>query len=182
MLHIGLELSTAINSVNRKGSILAIACLLVRAVVVGIRDRLTLFMAVCGCKCCCGNALRRSVNLSTVNGCGMTNSRTKGKLGELEAAKVLAEILGMEVRRSQQYSGAGHTADLYGLPGVHVEVKRTESFRLWKAVGQASADASADDVPVVLHRKSREPWVVIVKLEDLVKLSGLVVNFASRPL
>lgn len=100
----------------------------------------------------------------------MTNSKQKGKRGELEAAAELQRLFGVDVRRGQQYSGANGDADVVGLPGVHVEVKRTEALRLYEAVDQSMMDAMADEVALVLHRKSREPWVAIVRLDDLPRL------------
>lgn len=97
----------------------------------------------------------------------MKNSKRKGKCGELDAKDVLSRLFGRDVRRSVQYSGADGDADLVGLPGVHVEVKRSESFRMWDALDQAKADAKGGRVPVVLHRKNRRDWVVILELEDL---------------
>lgn len=92
-------------------------------------------------------------------------SRDKGKRGEREVAKKLRE-LGYDAHRGQQFCGANGDADVIGLPGVHIEVKRTESFRLWDAMAQARSDAREDEVPVVFHRKNNCPWVVVIGLED----------------
>jgi hypothetical protein len=98
-------------------------------------------------------------------------SLAKGKAGEREAAKRLAELFNVEARRGQQYHGGPDTPDVWAdIPGVHFEVKRTEELRLWKAMNQAAEDA-ADNVPVVLHRANGKPWVAIVRLDDLPKLA-----------
>lgn len=102
------------------------------------------------------------------------NSRQKGKRGEREAAKALGEALGLTCRRAQQYSGLG-SADVVGVDGLHIEVKRTETFRIHDAVAQASADAANGDVPLVLHKKNGKPWLAIVKVEDLPQLSRRVI-------
>ncbi len=56
------------------------------------------------------------------------------------------------------------------IPGVHFEVKRVEALRLYPALEQAAADAG-ENVPVVLHRANQQPWVAIVRLDDLPKLA-----------
>ena len=90
-------------------------------------------------------------------------SREKGKRGERELAKRLREY-GYECRRGQQYSGAAGDADVTGLPGIHIEVKRTESLRLYDALSQAKADAREGELPAVMHRKNNCEWVAIMPL------------------
>lgn len=92
------------------------------------------------------------------------NSRQKGKRGELEAAKVLREALGHETRRGQQYSGASGDADVVGLPGVHLEIKRVEKLNIVEAMKQAVRDARDGELPVVMHRRNREPWLITMPL------------------
>lgn len=97
----------------------------------------------------------------------MTNSKRKGKCGELEAAKEVSRLFGVEARRGQQFAGGTDSPDIVAdLPGVHLEVKRTEALRLWEALQQAQDDAG-DKMPVVLHRSNKRPWVAIVRLDDL---------------
>ena len=97
-------------------------------------------------------------------------SKRKGKLGELEAAKEITRLFGVEARRSQQYSGNNHDGDLCGLEGVHVEVKRCERLELYGAVDQAVNDSSTDDTPLVLHRRNGCDWLAICRLDDLPEL------------
>jgi len=94
-------------------------------------------------------------------------SKRKGKTGELELAGELARLFGVECRRSQQFCGSDGDADVVGLPGLHVECKRTESLRLWAAIEQASSDAAADATPMICHRANGKPWVAIIRLDDL---------------
>lgn len=91
------------------------------------------------------------------------NSRQKGKRGELEAAKVLKEY-GYETRRGQQYSGATGDADVVGLPGIHLEIKRVEKLNISEAMQQSIRDAREGELPVVMHRKNRETWLVTMPL------------------
>ena len=99
----------------------------------------------------------------------MTNSRRKGKDGELELVRKLKD-LGYDVRRGQQYCGANGDADVIGLDGIHIECKRVEQLRLWDALAQAKADAREDELPVIMHRKNNCPWVVIQPLDDWIKM------------
>lgn len=99
-------------------------------------------------------------------------SREKGKRGEREAAKALNELLGTECRRGQQFSGV-EGRDVVGLPGVHIECKRTEKLSLYKAVEQAKRDAG-DEVPLLLHRRNDSEWLAVVPLTSLLRLARSV--------
>lgn len=99
----------------------------------------------------------------------MTNSRRKGKEGELELARILREY-GYDARRGQQYSGASGDADVIGLPGIHIECKRVESLNIDKAMVQATKDALAGERPVVIHRRNGEKWKVTMSLMDFIEL------------
>lgn len=100
------------------------------------------------------------------------SSKRKGKVGELEVVNLLKKF-GYNAHRSAQYCGnTGAAADVVGLPGIHIEVKRVEKLNLKQAYEQAVHDSKANgnDIPVVFHRKSREPWMVTLSLNDFLKL------------
>ena len=101
------------------------------------------------------------------------HSRNKGKRGEREVAKIFRDA-GYPARRSVQYNGRpGTAADVVGVPGMHIEVKfvEKESVRAWYKQAERDAAASPEQKkPVVVHRKSREPWLVTLSLEDFVRL------------
>lgn len=98
-------------------------------------------------------------------------SRDKGKRGELELVHRLRDLGFSDVHRAQQYCGSVSSADVLGLPGIHPECKRTEALRLYEAVAQAVRDSEGtDDLPAVFHRRSKMPWLVIMRLEDWVEL------------
>lgn len=99
----------------------------------------------------------------------MTNSREKGKRGERECAEFL-KAHGYDARRGQQYCGASGDADVVGLPGFHVEVKRTERFDLYGALEQSRADAREGETPVVFHRRNRKGWAVVMDAEDFMRM------------
>lgn len=97
------------------------------------------------------------------------NSRTKGKRGELEIAHLLKDY-GYEARRSQQYAGINSDADVVGLPGVHIEVKRVEKLNIDTAMAQSIRDARENEIPVVMHRKNRAEWLVTMQFAEWMKL------------
>ena len=66
----------------------------------------------------------------------MVNGKKKGKAGELEVARILRSY-GYHCRRGQQYAGANGDADVVGLPGIHIEVKRRENLNVYEAIEQA---------------------------------------------
>lgn len=98
------------------------------------------------------------------------NSKRKGKAGELEIVRSL-KAAGYDVRRTAQYCGnTGDAADVVGLPGIHIEVKRVERLNLSEAMSQAIQDSRAREAPAVFHRRNNEPWMVTMLLEDWINL------------
>lgn len=100
------------------------------------------------------------------------NSRSKGKAGELEFAKLL-QSRGVTARRGQQFAGGTDSPDVVSnYTDVHFEVKRTESGNLYKWLEQAVRDAPAK-LQVVAHRKNSKDWVAIVPMKDFLALLNL---------
>lgn len=100
------------------------------------------------------------------------NSKQKGKGGELELVRKLKEH-GYDVRRSVQYNGKKEEgqADLLGLPGIHIECKRTERLNLYEAISQAKRDSEGkEQIPVVFHRRNHCEWLAILTLDDFMNL------------
>ena len=95
-------------------------------------------------------------------------SREKGKRGERELAKMLREY-GYDCRRGQQFCGTNGDADVIGLPGIHIEVKRTERLSIYDAMDQAKRDKKIGEIPVVMHRKNNCEWLAILRLEDFME-------------
>ena len=96
------------------------------------------------------------------------NSRDKGCRGERELSKKLREY-GYEARRGQQFCGANGDADVVGLPGIHIECKRVEKLSLYPAMDQAKRDCH-DMIPAVFHRKNNCEWLVVLRMDDFIKL------------
>ena len=112
------------------------------------------------------------------------NSREKGKRGEIELSHIL-NAYGYETRRSQQFSGANGDADVVGLPGIHIEVKRVEKLNIDKALKQSIDDSYADElkqgidlIPAVFHRSNDDRkkgstkgvWKVTLRLKDFMEI------------
>lgn len=91
------------------------------------------------------------------------NSRTKGKMGELELAQLLRTQGHLEARRGQQYCGLDGNADVIGVKGIHIECKRQEKIfdEMW--MKQAEDDARKGEIPVVIYRRNREQWKVLIR-------------------
>lgn len=98
------------------------------------------------------------------------NSKRKGAVGEREVAHILREH-GYDARRTAQYCGnTGDAADVIGLDGFHIEVKRCETTKIWDWIHQAERDHKAEEIPLVVFRKSHEDWQVCLSLESFLKL------------
>jgi hypothetical protein len=100
------------------------------------------------------------------------SSQRKGKQGELELADKLSSLFGVQCRRMASAYLPGLIApDVYGLPGIHIEVKRRERVTLHAAIRQARHDA-VDRTPIVAHRGNRHGWLVTCELQDLPTLAA----------
>jgi hypothetical protein len=98
-------------------------------------------------------------------------SRNKGKRGEREAAAEIRRLFRTDACRGCQFAGGEESPDIRtSIPHVHFEVKRAETVRLYDALNQAIADAGAN-IPVVLHKQNRHPWIAITRLDDLPQLA-----------
>lgn len=97
-------------------------------------------------------------------------SQRKGADGERELVSVLNGY-GYRVERGGSET-FGTVPDITGLPGVHVEVKRTEKLNIQEAMEQAVRDSERfdDGVPTVFHRKNRRGWLVTMQLDNWIRL------------
>jgi len=96
-------------------------------------------------------------------------SRSKGRRGELEVARVF-RAAGFDVDRTPNSGGLRLKGDLYGanLP-VHIETKRRERLDVWAGMQQAESEANGR-VPWLAFRRNRSPWYVAMLLEDALAL------------
>ena len=104
----------------------------------------------------------------------MINAKKKGNAGEREFSKKFNEIFGTELRRGQQYSGTAESADVVGIEGLHLEIKRTQNINLTKIMEICEFDCEGKALPVIGHRKNFKPWLVTLKLSDLKKFMELM--------
>ena len=102
----------------------------------------------------------------------MTNSKRKGSDAEREIVSILKHEGYQDVRRGQQYCGAEGHADVIGLKGIYIEVKR----RLFKTISDWLHKALCESLklggcyPVVFHRGNHEDWMVTMYLEHWINL------------
>ena len=103
------------------------------------------------------------------------NSKRKGNQAERELLRILQEY-GVDAHRNdQRYIGGVDNPDIsvrMGPVSVHVECKRVERLQLAAALRQAHRDANGHALPVVVHRRSREPWIVSMEITDLLEVLG----------
>ena len=95
------------------------------------------------------------------------NSKAKGSAGERELAAYFAARGFQSFRNNQRYVGGHGNPDIEvdGLDDYHIEVKRVERLNISAAFKQAAADA-VNRIPVVIHRRNREPWLITMALDD----------------
>lgn len=99
-------------------------------------------------------------------------SQAKGKQGENELAALLSEY-GYLARRGMNTTSKNREereADVVGLPGIHIEVKRVENLNINNAMGQSIRDTKDNEYPVVFHRKNRKDWLATMKATDFLTL------------
>lgn len=100
--------------------------------------------------------------------------RAKGARGELEVIHLLHDHGWKTARRTSDGRGQQTRGDVTNGPaGVHIEVKRVERVNIPAAFRQALADSNTLDVPVVVHRPSRMPWMATLPFDDLLELLAL---------
>lgn len=107
----------------------------------------------------------------------MTNSRTKGKVGELELANILKDELRLEVRRNlEQTAIGGYDLNVSWPPGYAgwaVECKRARVPRVkdwWQQTALQASRAAVEGEPpkpVLIYRLDRQPWFAMMSLHDL---------------
>lgn len=96
--------------------------------------------------------------------------RDKGARGERMLRDVLRAHGWRGAERGQQRHGGPESPDVRGGPaGYHFECKFVEALNVRKALEQAKAD-SGDDVAIVAHKRSGEPWVASLDLDHLLGL------------
>jgi len=100
-------------------------------------------------------------------------SRDKGLKFERELIAFVKQSLDLDVARgvagAQAFDHSRGSSDIFGLPRLAVEAKRTERFLLNEFMAQAVRNATGGDMPLVIHRQSRQPTgeaTVAIRLSD----------------
>lgn len=94
--------------------------------------------------------------------------RIKGAEGERELVKIF-------IKNGIKTAHRGYVqfkqADVVGLPGIHVEVKRVEKLDIKKAMAQAVTESAKKDggTPAVFHRVNRGKWFVTMRDFDFME-------------
>ena len=96
-------------------------------------------------------------------------SREKGKRFERQVANAFKEA-GYEAYRSQQFSGKNNDADVIVNLPLHVECKFVERLNIDNAMEQSIRDARENEIPIVVHKKSRKQMLVTMRWDDFLKL------------
>lgn len=102
------------------------------------------------------------------------SSKNKGSDFERYIAHLLQEWGFTDAVRSAQHSGrGGGTADIIGVPFLHIEAKAQESLNVFNAYDQAIRDLSEQKdedmrkaIPIVVHKKNRRGTLVSLCFND----------------
>lgn len=94
-------------------------------------------------------------------------SRNKGAAAERELAAILANELGVTVKRKLGQSREG--GDDIQIDNYRLEVKRREALRIDDWCKQIEAAAEPGEWPIVVYRRSGQPWRAVVPLDLLIK-------------
>lgn len=103
----------------------------------------------------------------------LPNSRSKGQRGEREIVHFWKRQGYDDAHRTPLSGGMQWKGDVQGVPGLHIEVKRSERAQIWDWLAQAERDCPDGLIPALHFRRSRGEWYVALPLEDFAKVFGL---------
>ena len=104
--------------------------------------------------------------------------RTKGAVGEREAAKMLNELVPNALAYgAQQHSGTESASDVIapGMPNLWIEVKRVQALAIHKVI-EKCREQCGTLTPVVMHRRNNEEWLVTIPLTEINRFAQQVVE------
>ena len=93
--------------------------------------------------------------------------RDKGANAEREVVHIL-QAYGIQARRGQVFN---REPDIVTDFPVHLEIKRQETTKIHEWMRQ-SIEQCRGKLPAVVHRRSREGWLITMRFEDFLKISG----------
>jgi hypothetical protein len=101
------------------------------------------------------------------------NNRQRGKYGERSARDAIKHYWLMDgAHRTGQTSAKVSGADLAGTGDLHVEVKLRKTLSVEKFLEQAIRDARPGKVPVVVMRRDKGEWLVMLRISDSLKFAA----------
>jgi hypothetical protein len=100
--------------------------------------------------------------------------RRKGASAELEVVHLLRDAGWKDAERTHDGRAQRTRGDIRtGPAGCHFEVKRQERLNVPRALRQVEEDANPLDLPVLVHRPSRQEWCATLPLDELLALLKL---------
>ena len=96
------------------------------------------------------------------------SERRKGATAEREVAAILAERLGVPVKR--KLGQARDSGDDIQIGRIRMEIKRRERLAVDEWAHQVEKCCGPRDIPAVIYRRSGEPWRVVMLLDDWIPL------------
>lgn len=93
-------------------------------------------------------------------------SRNKGAQAERELAAYLSDALGIEIKRKLDQAREG--GDDLQVGRFRIEVKRRETLAIPQWIRQIENCTEEGEVPVVAFRQNKQPWRVVIRLDDYV--------------
>lgn len=94
------------------------------------------------------------------------SERLKGVRGEHEVRKLFEEH-GFDVRGLE---GLGDHYASRGRIRLHLETKRQERLRIHEWMHQAETEAPGGTTPVLVYRRSRDDWHVVMSLDEFFEI------------
>jgi hypothetical protein len=99
-------------------------------------------------------------------------ARRKGKAGELEAVRIIREHGWPRASRSSR--GTAQKGDVADGPAAAViEIRRRESLSVPAAMREVMGRCEPHELPLLVHRRSNQPWLVTMELAELLPLLRL---------
>jgi hypothetical protein len=106
------------------------------------------------------------------------SQRRKGAAAEREVLRLLGEELGILLQRNIQQTRDGG-ADCLCVKGFAIEVKRQEALSRpawWRQTIEQASRVQAE--PMLLYRRSREPWTAWIHTRDGMWREGSLIDAA----
>jgi hypothetical protein len=102
------------------------------------------------------------------------SSRTKGKAGELEVVHLLRAHGWPNAHRTSDGRRQGQCDITDGPQACVMEVRRREAVNVPQGMREVTERSSLfAELPVLVHRPSRSPWLATLPFEDLLDLLAL---------